>query len=299
MSELPPQMSLGSIITALEQYAGGDLFGVQVSSGLYCRVGTVGSYRGYYDQFSLEPCANDPYRNVAELLVALRGAINETFKGYKGGEFEMTWDTPVWVSEYGEASGEAVVAVDRVWMEHIKKNIVVIRTASYGLDYRRGADGVPEDTFLASLVAAPPTTPPTPPTEDPPKRYIDPADLYVGRIEPISLPTPEEDLRSVYETLAAVAVGEGHALYPALTWEMHQSELVAYAVEPVQAFVLALRLTTNKATPWQFGSCALASPAPFRVEDVRWGVAAKTPVAARDLFVSEFRMCVWHARTAQ
>lgn len=38
-------------------------------------------------------------------------AIDHDFEGYKGGFYTMTADTPVWVANYGEATGVAVVDV--------------------------------------------------------------------------------------------------------------------------------------------------------------------------------------------
>lgn len=69
----------------------------------------VGSYRGYYDHLAIEPGGKPG--TVAEAVTELQGAIGKTFQGYKGGDYTMTQDTPVWVSHYGEASGHRVVDV--------------------------------------------------------------------------------------------------------------------------------------------------------------------------------------------
>lgn len=67
------------------------------------------SYRGYYSDLAFE-CVQ-PLRKVSELLVDVSDAIGATFQGYKGGDFTMHADTPLWVSHYGHASGTAMVAI--------------------------------------------------------------------------------------------------------------------------------------------------------------------------------------------
>lgn len=75
--------------------------GVQVS-------GIVDSYRGYYEQLAIEPGEE---ATAGELADALSNAIGEEFQGYKGGDYTMSRNTPVWVSGYGDASGFAVTGV--------------------------------------------------------------------------------------------------------------------------------------------------------------------------------------------
>lgn len=69
----------------------------------------VYSYRGYYNQLSIEPGES---ATVATLALRLSDAIGETFTGYKGGDYTMSRNTPVWISGYGTASGWAVTGVD-------------------------------------------------------------------------------------------------------------------------------------------------------------------------------------------
>lgn len=66
------------------------------------------SYRGYYDQLAIEP---DGQSTAGILAAALSEAIGETFQGYKGGDYSMSRNTPVWLSRYGDASGYAVTGV--------------------------------------------------------------------------------------------------------------------------------------------------------------------------------------------
>lgn len=57
------------------------------------------SYRGYYSDLAFE-------RRAAKLaakdaLAMCRAAMGEVFEGYKGGDFQMGRNTPVWVANYG------------------------------------------------------------------------------------------------------------------------------------------------------------------------------------------------------
>lgn len=56
------------------------------------------SYRGYYDQLAFEPCENT---TVGEMLDCAKEAHNNTYTGYKGGEFEMTDGTECYLAFYG------------------------------------------------------------------------------------------------------------------------------------------------------------------------------------------------------
>jgi len=83
-------MYLGDLIKYLEDKDEN----IVVSIGL----GEADSYRGYYEDLAFEPKANVA---VKDMLEEARNALGKTFRGYKGGEFEMTEDTRVWISEYG------------------------------------------------------------------------------------------------------------------------------------------------------------------------------------------------------
>ena len=66
------------------------------------------SYRGYYSDLSFE---FGPLVTVGEFLKILRSEVlDQVFIGYKGGDFVMSADTPLWRSTYGVASGEAIIA---------------------------------------------------------------------------------------------------------------------------------------------------------------------------------------------
>jgi hypothetical protein len=65
------------------------------------------SYRGYYSDLSFPP-ASTPI-TAAELLRDAKDAIGSTFEGYKGGDFTMGADTPLWASPHGSANGIAIM----------------------------------------------------------------------------------------------------------------------------------------------------------------------------------------------
>ncbi len=70
------------------------------------------SYRGYYSDLSFE--TGDGFSTVAQISAMLKSALGQTFEGYKGGDFTMGEDTPLWSSTYGTNSGKALMAVDVV-----------------------------------------------------------------------------------------------------------------------------------------------------------------------------------------
>lgn len=69
--------------------------------------GEAMSYRGYYSDLAFEPTA-EPV-TAGALLARCEAALDTEMTGYKGGEFRMGADVPLWVSAYGSASGRAVM----------------------------------------------------------------------------------------------------------------------------------------------------------------------------------------------
>ena len=72
----------------------------------------IRSYRGYYEHAALG--VHDKYQTVTveEMLTMLAGTIGQLRRGYKGGDYRMDRNVPVWLSNYGDASGCALVGVD-------------------------------------------------------------------------------------------------------------------------------------------------------------------------------------------
>ena len=70
------------------------------------------SYRGYYDELSLNPI--DPNKEEVDLnrfVKMMEDSLGRAYYGYRGGEYYMYKDTFVWLSEYGESSGFAVTDI--------------------------------------------------------------------------------------------------------------------------------------------------------------------------------------------
>ena len=67
------------------------------------------SYRGYYSDLAFE--TTQVARAVEQVRQDCTHALGNTYEGYKGGDFVMEGDTPLWVSDYGRASGVAIVKV--------------------------------------------------------------------------------------------------------------------------------------------------------------------------------------------
>lgn len=71
--------------------------------------GILSSYRGYYSDLAFE--GGGPEATVSDVLANCRAALGATFEGYKGGDYVMGPDTPLWASPYGESSGIAIMGV--------------------------------------------------------------------------------------------------------------------------------------------------------------------------------------------
>lgn len=96
---------------------GGDIYkpyptldGIVLTPELFC------SYRGHYDQAALTPARWAPVLghapiSVEELTARTYDAIGRSFRGWKGGEYTMGADTPVWAAEMGDDTGIAVLDV--------------------------------------------------------------------------------------------------------------------------------------------------------------------------------------------
>lgn len=66
------------------------------------------SYRGYYSDLAFE--RGEGTTTAAALLALCKDCMGEEFIGYKGGEFIMGKNTPVWVANYGSC-GERIMAI--------------------------------------------------------------------------------------------------------------------------------------------------------------------------------------------
>ena len=60
--------------------------------------GEPASYRGYYEDVAFVPAEDT---TVGEMLQHARGALGQTFEGYKGGEYLCNDYTDCWISHWG------------------------------------------------------------------------------------------------------------------------------------------------------------------------------------------------------
>lgn len=66
------------------------------------------SYRGYYSDISFEKRTEKI--SAGDLLNLCRSQMGEVLTGYKGGDYQMGRNTPVWVAPYG-CTGPRLMAI--------------------------------------------------------------------------------------------------------------------------------------------------------------------------------------------
>lgn len=108
------QWSLGQLIDALRDLAMSD-----TPCSVYFAFGSLfptkcKSWRGAYDELAIgyssyEQDDEPPF--LDEFLAHLYNCVGETFTGYKGGEYIMTRDTPLWVANYGYSGNTGVIGI--------------------------------------------------------------------------------------------------------------------------------------------------------------------------------------------
>jgi hypothetical protein len=119
------QLNLGGLIRelkALERGFRGRDPEILFEVGYICPSG-LGSYRGYYEDLAIhyEDEAWIKHRAFRESLEAIVGSI---IHGYKGGEYRVTLETPVWVANPGATGGTVVTGVyDDGYYARIKTEI--------------------------------------------------------------------------------------------------------------------------------------------------------------------------------
>ena len=93
------QMTLGDLIAALE---------AMDPLSMVANLGNAHSYRGYYRDLAFERI--EAVREAGDLLEECLSAMGQVFHGYKGGNYKMDAQTPVWVADYGY-SGYRLVGI--------------------------------------------------------------------------------------------------------------------------------------------------------------------------------------------
>lgn len=83
-----------------------------VSPSRWFLSGELLSYRGYYDQLALGFTTDqDQAASVEDILKKCKEADGSIFQGYKGGDYVMTRETNLWLSNYGTCSSCRIVGV--------------------------------------------------------------------------------------------------------------------------------------------------------------------------------------------
>ena len=123
--ETSPQLTLGKLISEIEacdiQNDKGEDKDVEFDFGS-AEPTSLSSWRGSYAELALgfrltgydAPNQETGHHGIAtatKLLDNLMSAIGATFEGWKGGDFIMDEDTPVWVANQGNVGNTAIVGV--------------------------------------------------------------------------------------------------------------------------------------------------------------------------------------------
>lgn len=104
------QLNLGQLIDALDAIPLRDEPQRVAFDFEYASPTTFDSWRGVYAELALGFDFNTVKR-LPDMIAEAKAAVGKTFEGYKGGDFTMTRDTPVWVANYGKAGSTAIVGV--------------------------------------------------------------------------------------------------------------------------------------------------------------------------------------------
>jgi hypothetical protein len=93
-----PIRTLGEVLLLLESQPQENVVKLD-----FCEYNPVGltSYRGYYEDLSIDYKSDAPIMTVGKLTQLFEQAIGKTFRGYKGGDFAMNTKTLIWVAPYG------------------------------------------------------------------------------------------------------------------------------------------------------------------------------------------------------
>lgn len=113
------QLSLGEIILKLEpivekqkqRLADGQTEATVVYDFEYLFPNMIDSWRGSYSELALNFTSTGNNMKVTDFYCLLKDAVGKTFTGYKGGEFTMSRQTPVWVANYGNSGNTAVIEI--------------------------------------------------------------------------------------------------------------------------------------------------------------------------------------------
>lgn len=109
-------MTIGEVVDALARAEPGAT--VQFDF-CYTSPTTVHSYRGWYDHLAIGWEVADTPKHAgtywplaSDIKDRIADAIGREFQGYKGGEYVMRRDTPIWVDNHRDASSTGIVEIE-------------------------------------------------------------------------------------------------------------------------------------------------------------------------------------------
>lgn len=95
------QITLGDLIERLEA----------MPSDVAVGLAGAHSYRGYYSDLAFERDEDAATATAGDLLAECRKAMGQIFHGYKGGDYPMHANVPVWVAAHGSC-GKKLTAIN-------------------------------------------------------------------------------------------------------------------------------------------------------------------------------------------
>ena len=71
----------------------------------------IDSWRGSYCELALDYEQGEPIK-IKAFIEMLKEAVGKTYAGYKGGDYLMSENTPVWVDHYGDSGHTGIIGVE-------------------------------------------------------------------------------------------------------------------------------------------------------------------------------------------
>lgn len=79
------------------------------------------SYRGYYNELAFVPTTDV---TVGQMIESAENAVGNVYTGWKGGEYTMFDDTPVWLAFDGSTGHEITQEMIAAWVELAAGNVI-------------------------------------------------------------------------------------------------------------------------------------------------------------------------------
>ena len=102
------QITLGVLIELLQRAPQEDYLFFDFSHLIPCG---LNSYRGYYDDCAIG-FKEEGLALVCDFTDYLLSKIGTTMTGYKGGDYKITKDRPLWAANYGYTGSTIITGVD-------------------------------------------------------------------------------------------------------------------------------------------------------------------------------------------